>query len=45
MLDDWLMTETTATAKTLLGDLGLTPVSSAAVIGDLWIPGPARAAA
>tara|TARA_B100001971_G_scaffold135684_2_gene125329 strand:- start:1135 stop:1800 length:666 start_codon:yes stop_codon:yes gene_type:complete len=27
-----------------MGDLGLTPVSAAAVLPDLWIPGPARAA-
>lgn len=42
-LDEWLKTETLTTAKRLVGDLGLTPVSSAAVIGDVWIPGPARA--
>ena len=45
-LDQWLMGgETTATAKKLIGDLGLTPVSSAAVIGNLWLPVPERAAA
>jgi sugar phosphate isomerase/epimerase len=42
-VDEWLKTETIATGKKLIGDLGLTPVSSAAVIGDVWIPGPARA--
>ena len=35
--------ETTATAKKLVGDLGLTPVSSAAVIGNLWLPGAQHA--
>jgi sugar phosphate isomerase/epimerase len=44
-LDEWLKTETTATAKKLIADLGLTPVSSAAVIGSLWLPGPQHAAA
>jgi len=44
-LDEWLKTETTATAKKLIGDLGLTPVSSAAVIANLWMPGPQHAAA
>ncbi len=44
-LDEWLKTETTATAKKLLSDLGLTPVSSASVIGSLWLPGPQHAAA
>jgi 2-keto-myo-inositol isomerase len=42
-LDEWLKTETLPSAKRLLSDLGLTPVSSAAVIGDVWIPGPQRA--
>lgn len=46
-LDEWLRsgTESTASAKKLLGDLGLTPVSSAAVIANLWLPGPQHAAA
>src|SRR5579885_244695 len=43
LLDDWLKTDTLPGAKKLLGDLGLTPVSSAAVLQDLWISGPARA--
>jgi sugar phosphate isomerase/epimerase len=43
-LDGFLRTETLATAKKVLGDLGLTPVSSAAVLQDMWIPGPAHAA-
>src|SRR5437667_1589799 len=44
MLDDFLKTDTLAAAKGVVTDLGLTPVSSAAVLQDIWIPGPARAA-
>jgi sugar phosphate isomerase/epimerase len=44
MLDDFLKTDNLAAAKQVLMDLGLTPVSSAAVLPDVWIPGPARAA-
>ena len=44
MLDDFLKTDTLPAAKRVLADLGLTPVSSAAVLQDVWIPGPARAA-
>jgi 2-keto-myo-inositol isomerase len=44
LLDDFLKTDTMDGAKRLIGDLGLTPVSSQAVLPDLWIPGPARAA-
>ena len=44
LLDEFLKTETLAAAKRVLGDLGLTPVSSAAVLPDLWIPGPAHTA-
>src|SRR5881628_3250952 len=44
MLDDFLKIDTLAAAKSVLTDLGLTPVSSAAVLQDIWIPGPARAA-
>lgn len=43
LLDEFLKTETLATAKSVLTDLGLTPVSAAAVLQDVWIPGPARA--
>jgi hypothetical protein len=32
------------TAKRVLSDLGLTPVSAAAVLPDVWIPGDARVA-
>jgi 2-keto-myo-inositol isomerase len=42
MLDGWLETDTLGGAKALLDDLELTPVSAAAVLPDLWIPGPAR---
>ena len=44
MLDGFLEDDTLAGARSLLGDLGLTPVSAAAVMQDIWIPGPARAA-
>ena len=44
MLDEFLKTEDLAAAKRVFTDLGLTPVSSAAVLPDVWIPGPARAA-
>jgi len=44
MLDEFLKTDTVAAAKRVIADLGLTPVSSAAVLPDIWIPGEARAA-
>jgi 2-keto-myo-inositol isomerase len=44
LLDEFLKTDTLAAAKSVLTDLGLTPVSSAAVLPDIWIPGPARTA-
>ena len=44
MLDGFLENDTLAGAKSLLSDLGLTPVSAAAVMQDIWIPGPARSA-
>lgn len=44
LLEDFLKTDTMDGAKRLIGDLGLTPVSSQAVLPDVWIPGPARAA-
>ena len=43
MLDEFLKADTLAAAKRVIGDLGLTAVSSAAVLPDLWIPGPAHA--
>jgi 2-keto-myo-inositol isomerase len=44
LLEDFLKTDSLPAAKSLLADLGLTPVSAAAVLPDLWITGPARAA-
>lgn len=41
-LDDFLESETLQAAGRLLSDLDLTPVSAAAVLPDLWIPGPER---
>ena len=43
LLADFLRTDTLPAARRLLGDLGLTPVSAAVVLQDLWLPGPARA--
>ena len=42
MLDGFLRDDTLAGARSLMNDLGLTPVCAAAVLPDLWIPGPAR---
>ena len=44
MLDEFLPGDSLAAAKRVITDLGLTPVSSAAVLPDIWIPGPERAA-
>jgi 2-keto-myo-inositol isomerase len=44
MLDDFLKTDSLASAKKVVDDLGLKPVSSAAVLPDMWVPGPAHAA-
>ena len=44
ILDGFLENNTLAAAGRLLIDLGLTPVSAAAGLPDIWIPGPARAA-
>ena len=44
MLDGFLEGDTLAGARQLLSDLGLTPVSAAVVLQDLWLPGPDRAA-
>jgi sugar phosphate isomerase/epimerase len=43
LLDEFLKSDTLASAKSVLTDLGLTPVSAAAVLPDLWIPGEAHA--
>jgi len=43
MLDGFLESDTLAGARQLMNDLDMTPVSAAAVLQDLWLPGPARA--
>jgi sugar phosphate isomerase/epimerase len=45
MLEDFLKTDDLAAARRVVTDLGLTPVSCAAVLPDFWIPNPNRAAA
>ncbi len=42
-LDGFLAGDTLGGARRLLTDLGLEPVSAAAVLPDMWIPGPERA--
>lgn len=44
LLDGFLQTDTLAGARRVLADLDLTPVSAAAVLPDIWIPGPEREA-
>lgn len=44
MVQGFLENNTLAAAKRVLTDNGLTPVSAAAVLPDVWIPGPAREA-
>lgn len=44
LLDEFLENDTLDGARRLLADLGLTPVSAAAVLPDVWIPGPEREA-
>ena len=44
MLDAFLENNTLPAARRVMSDLGLTPVSAAAVLEDIWIPGPARQA-
>jgi len=44
LLDGFLANDTLSSARRVLDDLGLTPVSAAAVLPDVWIPGPGRAA-
>jgi 2-keto-myo-inositol isomerase len=44
LLDGFLKNDTLASAGKVFKDLGLTAVSSQAVLPDMWIPGPARAA-
>jgi sugar phosphate isomerase/epimerase len=45
LLDDYLRTETVASAKRLLGDLGVKPVSGACGVSGLIEPNPERATA
>ena len=42
MLDGFLESDTLVGARSLLDDLGMTPVCGAAVMQDLWLPGPAH---
>lgn len=43
LLDQFLDGNTLAAARRVLTDRGLTPVSGAAMVPDIWIPGPERA--
>jgi len=43
LLDAFLANDTLQAAGRVLTDSGLTPVSAAAVLPDIWIPGPERA--
>ena len=43
LLARFLENDTLPAAKRVLTDLGLTPVSAAVVLPDIWIPGPSRA--
>jgi sugar phosphate isomerase/epimerase len=43
LLDEFLAVDSLAAARRVLTDSGLTPVSAAAVLPDIWIPGPDRA--
>jgi 2-keto-myo-inositol isomerase len=45
LLDEFLKTESLATAKRVLSDAGLTPVSGACGVAALWEPGPGHAEA
>ena len=42
-LAGFLENDTLPAARRVLTDLGLTPVSAATVLQDIWLPGPARA--
>lgn len=42
LLDAFLETDSLAAAGSVLSDNGLTPVSAAAVLPDIWLPGPDR---
>jgi sugar phosphate isomerase/epimerase len=45
LLEEFLKTDSLPAARRVVTDLGLTPVSCAAVLPDFWIPSPGRAAA
>src|SRR5690349_23390135 len=45
LLDEFLKTDSLATAKAVLSDNGLTPVSCACGVNGLWEPNPNHAAA
>jgi 2-keto-myo-inositol isomerase len=44
LLEDFLANDTIEAARRVMTDLGLTPVSGATVLQDIWIPGPDREA-
>ncbi len=44
LLDEFLANDTLPAARRVMTDSGLTPVSAAAVLPDIWIPGPERQA-
>ena len=44
LLEEFLQNDTLPAARQVLTDLGLTPVSGAAVLQDIWVPGPEREA-
>src|SRR5579863_10544547 len=44
LLDDFLKTESLETARRVISNLGLTPVSAATGVTGLWEPNPNRAA-
>src|SRR6266853_2079661 len=45
LLDEFLKTDSLEAARRVVTDLGLTPVSGAAVLPDFWLPNTGRAAA
>src|SRR6266853_1691376 len=45
LLDEFLKTDSLEAARRVVADLGLTPVSGAAVLPDFWLPNAGRAAA
>jgi 2-keto-myo-inositol isomerase len=44
LLDEFLKTDDLAAARRVITDLGLTPVSCAAILRDFWLPNPGRPA-